>query len=323
MDTAGSIRQLVPSKFIFQLIVTLNTENMNLFKSLILFTVFSFGAFCVCAQDTNTLSLLDSITPKDVQYTYGTFKSTRIINGHSNERMPKGQLDVRFEHRFGLINQGYYEFYGLDQSNTLISLEYGIKDWIMVGLNRASLDKTVSGFTKFSILRQSKGAIEMPVSMSLLLSTSIVGTRWTDPTRDNLFSSRISYATQLIFARKFNENLSLQLAPIWIHRNLVTAVIDKNDQFALGIGSRYKISRRASINLEYYPMLSPSWNHSTTYRNGLAVGIDIETGGHVFQLMLSNTQGMIEKTFVTETTGNWLKGDLHLGFNISRVFSLK
>lgn len=296
---------------------------MNQYKSLMVSVFINFGAFCVHAQEINSLQMLDSITPKAVQYTYGTFKSTRVINGHSNERMPEGQLDVRFEHRFGLINQGYYEFYGLDQSNTLISLEYGIKDWIMVGLNRASLDKTVSGFTKFSILRQSKGAIEMPVSISLLLGTSIVGTRWKDPTRNNLFSSRISYTTQLIFARKLNENLSLQLAPIWIHRNLVAAVVDKNDQFALGIGSRYKISRRASINLEYYPVLSPTWDHSTTYRNALAVGIDIETGGHVFQLMLSNTQGMIEKTFITETTGNWLKGDLHLGFNISRVFSLK
>jgi len=296
---------------------------MNQYKSLIVIVFISFGTFCIRAQEINSLQMLDSITPKAVQYTYGTFKSTRVINGHSNERMPEGQLDVRFEHRFGLINQGYYEFYGLDQSNTLISLEYGIKDWIMVGLNRASLDKTVSGFTKFSILRQSKGAVEMPVSMSLLLGTSIVGTRWKDPTRDNLFSSRISYTTQLIFARKLNENLSLQLAPIWIHRNLVALVIDKNDQFALGIGSRYKISRRASINLEYYPILNTSWDHSTTYRNALAVGIDIETGGHVFQLMLSNTQGMIEKTFITETTGNWLKGDLHLGFNISRVFSLK
>jgi len=296
---------------------------MNQYKFLLVSVLVNFGVFCIHAQEINSLQMLDSITPKAAQYTYGTFKSTRIINGHSNERMPEGQLDVRFEHRFGLINQGYYEFYGLDQSNTLISLEYGIKDWIMVGINRASLDKTVSGFTKFSILRQSTGAIEMPVSMSLLLGTSIVGTRWKDPTRDNLFSSRISYTTQLIFARKLNENLSFQLAPVWIHRNLVALVIDKNDQFALGIGSRYKISRRASINLEYYPVLSPTWDHSTTYRNALAVGIDIETGGHVFQLMLSNTQGMIEKTFITETTGNWLKGDLHLGFNISRVFSLK
>lgn len=275
------------------------------------------------AQEGYMLNMLDSIAPQRIQYTYGTFKSTRVINGHSNERMPEGQLDMRIEHRFGQINQGYYEFFGLDQSNTFLSLEYGIKNWVMVGVNRASLDKTVSGFTKFSILRQSTGQIVMPVSVSFLLETSVVGTKWLYPERNNLFSSRVSYTSQLIVARKFNENFSLQLAPVWIHRNLVPATIDSNDMFALGVASRYKISRRTSINVEYYPVLSPSWDHAVSYRNSLSVGFDIETGGHVFQLMLSNTTGMIEKAFITETTGRWQDGDLHLGFNISRVFSLK
>jgi len=297
---------------------------MDFFKKHGWLLLFSFLSPLVQAQEVNLLNMLDSIAPQKVQYTYGTFKSTRVINGHSNERMPEGQLDFRIEHRFGLINQGYYEFFGLDQSNTFFAVEYGIKNWVMVGLNRSSLDKTVSGFTKFSLLRQSTGAIVMPVSVSILLGTSVAGMKWQYPDRNNLFSSRVSYTNQVIIARKFNENLSLQFAPIWIHRNLVPTIIDKNDMFALGIASRYKISRRTSINLEYYPVISPSWNHqNTSYRNSLSIGFDIETGGHVFQLMLSNTMGMIEKTFVTETTGNWLNGDVHLGFNISRVFSLK
>jgi len=296
---------------------------MDFYKKQRLLFLLSFIAPFIQAQEVNMLNMLDSIAPQKVQYAYGTFKSTRVLNGHSNERMPEGQLDVRIEHRFGLINQGYYEFFGLDQSNTLLSMEYGIKNWVMVGLNRASLDKTVSGFTKFSIFRQSTGEIVMPVSVSFLLETSVIGTKWLYPERDNLFSSRVSYISQLIIARKFNENLSLQLAPVWIHRNLVPAIIDSNDMFALGIASRYKISRRTSFNVEYYPVLSPSWNHAASYRNSLSVGFDIETGGHVFQLLLSNTTGMIEKAFITETTGKWLNGDLHLGFNISRVFSLK
>lgn len=296
---------------------------MDFYKKQRLLFLLSFIAPLIQAQEVNMLNMLDSIAPQKVQYAYGTFKSTRVLNGHSNERMPEGQLDVRIEHRFGLINQGYYEFFGLDQSNTLLSMEYGIKNWVMVGLNRASLDKTVSGFTKFSIFRQSAGEIMMPVSVSVLLETSVVGTKWLYPERDNLFSSRVSYISQLIIARKFNENLSLQVAPVWIHRNLVPAIIDSNDMFALGIASRYKISRRTSFNVEYYPVLSPSWNHATSYRNSLSVGFDIETGGHVFQLLLSNTTGMIEKAFITETTGKWLNGDLHLGFNISRVFSFK
>ena len=283
----------------------------------------SFITPLIQAQDVNMLNMLDSIAPQKVQYAYGTFKSTRVINGHSNERMPERQLDVRIEHRFGLINQGYSEFFGLDQSNTLLSLEYGVKNWMMVGLNRTSLDKTVSGFTKFTLFRQCTGQTEMPVSVSLLLETSVIGTKWQYPERDNLFSSRVSYTTQLIVARKVNENLSLQLAPVWIHRNLVPAIIDRNDMFALGIASRYKISRRTSLNVEYYPVLSPSWNHAQMYQNSLSIGFDIETGGHVFQILLSNTSGMIEKAFVTEATGKWLNGDIHLGFNISRVFSFK
>ena len=281
----------------------------NTFKAFSLLLVWTFTFFQLLAQET--------------QYTYDTFKSTRVLNGHSNELMPEGQLDFRVEHRFGRINQGYYEFFGLDQSNTFLSLEYGIKDWLEVGLNRASLDKTVSGFAKFSLLRQCTGAKIMPVSISALIETSIVGTKWEFPDRNNLFSSRVSYTSQLILARKFNEHFSLQLAPLWIHRNLVPAVQDKNDMFALGIGSRYNISDMSSINVEYYPVIGPSWNHNTHYQNALSVGFDIKTGRHVFQLMLSNTMGMIEKSFVTETTGNWLKGDLHLGFNISRVFSIK
>jgi len=276
------------------------------------------------AQEADLLSMLDSITPKEIQYTYGTFKSTRVLNGHSNERMPEGQLDFRIEHRFGLINQGYYEFFGLDQATTLFSLEYGIKDWVMLGINRASLDKTVSGFVKLSLLRQSTGALIMPVSVSMLLGTSVTGTKWAYPERNNYFSSRFSYASQLIIARKFNEGFSLQLSPVWIHRNLVPAIIDKNDMFALGISARYKLSRRISFNGEYYPVLGTSWNHqNTNYTNALSFGFDIETGGHVFQIILSNSSGMIEKTFITETTGKWLNGDIHLGFNISRVFSLK
>ncbi|HET7732737.1 MAG TPA: DUF5777 family beta-barrel protein, partial [Paludibacter sp.] len=160
---------------------------MDICKKQRLLFLLSFIASFIQAQEVNMLNMLDSIAPQKVQYTYGTFKSTRVLNGHSNERMPQGQLDVRIEHRFGLINQGYYEFFGLDQSNTLLSMEYGIKNWVMVGLNRASLDKTVSGFTKFSIFRQSTGQVVMPVSVSVLLETSVIGTKWLHPERDNLF----------------------------------------------------------------------------------------------------------------------------------------
>jgi hypothetical protein len=238
--------------------------------------------------------------------------------------MPQKQLDFRVSHRFGRVNQGYYQFFGLDQASTFLSLEYGITDWVMLGLNRASLEKTVTGFAKFSILRQSSGVKNMPVSLSYFGSASVNGLKWSEPTRTNYFSSRLNYTHQLLIGRKFNEQISLQIAPTLIHRNLVPTALDNNDLFAFGMGGRYKLTSRVSFNVEYYPVIRPSWNYTDTqYKNCFSVGFDIETGGHVFQLMLSNSQGMIEKSFIGETTGDWLKGDMHLGFNISRVFSFK
>ncbi|MFT3754110.1 MAG: DUF5777 family beta-barrel protein [Paludibacter sp.] len=278
----------------------------------------------VSLAQTDLLNMIDSITPKQTQYTYGTFKSTRVINGHSIERMPEKQLDFRVSHRFGLISQGYEQFFGLDQGTIFISLEYGIKNWVMVGLNRASTEKTVSGFTKFSILRQSSGAINMPVSFSYFVSANVNGLKWTDPNRANYFYSRLTYTHQLLIARKFNEQFSLQVSPTLIHRNLVPTALDNNDLFAVGISGRYKLSRRIAFNVEYYPVISPFWNYvDPKYTNSFSVGFDIETGGHVFQLMLSNSVGMIEKAFIAETTDSWFKGNIHLGFNISRVFSFK
>lgn len=295
----------------------------NSLSKIYLLFLFLNTIFLVSAQN-DLLNMLDSISPVRTEYAYGTFKSTRVLNGHSVERMPQGQLDFRVEHRFGLMNQGYYEFFGLDQGSTFLSLEYGITDWVMLGLNRASFEKTVSGFAKFSILRQSTGAVNMPVSMSYFVSTSVNGLKWTNPTLTNYFYSRLNYTHQLLIARKFNEQFSLQIAPTLIHRNLVPTALDNNDLFALGLAGRYKLSRRISFNVEYYPVVKPFWNYNNTeFKNCFSIGLDLETGGHVFQLLISNSQGMIEKSFIAETTGNWFNGDIHLGFNISRVFSFK
>jgi hypothetical protein len=276
------------------------------------------------AQDDDISKMLDSISPEEVQYAYGTFKATRIIDGHSIERMPNGQLDFRIAHRFGQINKGAYELFGLDQSTMFIGLEYGINNWLMVGLDRTTYEKTVNSFLKFSILRQCSGAKNMPVSLSYLASMNVNGLKWANPDRKNYFSSRLTYVNQLLVARKFGEKISLQIAPTWIHKNLVPTAMDDNDIFAVGVAGRYKLTRRIAFNAEYYPVIRPVWNISAgSATNCLSLGFDIETGGHVFQLFVSNSIGMLEKTFIGETTGKWSKGDLHFGFNISRVFSFK
>jgi hypothetical protein len=291
----------------------------SLFFVLLIFT--SVSAF---SQD-DLMDQLNASAEPEINYTTATFKSTRVINGHSIERMREKQLDFRISHRFGLINSGAYELWGLDQANIHFSLEYGITDWLMVGIGRGTYQKTFDGFTKLSLLRQSSGAVNMPVSVSVFISAAMRTQKWPeDTTRTNYFSSNMAYCYQVLVGRKFGPRFSAQLSPTLVHKNLTKTELDPNDSYSLGFGGRMKITSRLSLNAEYYYVVKPFNYYPTveTY-NPLAIGIDLETGGHVFQIMLTNSLAMIEKGFITETTGQWKKGDIHLGFNISRVFSFK
>jgi len=284
--------------------------------------ILSLIPFSIFAQD-DLMDLLNKNAPAEINYATATFKSTRIMNGHSIERMHPGQLDFRISHRFGTLNTGAYNLWGLDQANIHFSLEYGLLNWLMIGVGRGTYEKTFDGFAKFTILRQSTGAKEMPVSLSAFSSVAINSLKWTDTERTNYFSSRLSYVAQVLVARKFSSSLSFQLTPSYVHRNMVPTELDPNDLFALGAGGRMKLSKRISFNAEYYLLANPKDYMSQQIYNPLSVGVDIETGGHVFQIILTNSLAMIEKGFIGETTGSWAKGDIHLGFNISRVFNLK
>ncbi len=272
----------------------------------------------------NLESLLMEQMEQPTQYTYATFKATRILNGHSIERTNEGQLDFRISHRFGRINSGAYEFFGLDQANIHLSLEYGIKDWLMVGIGRGTFEKTVNGFTKFSIFRQSRGIRNMPVSISYMSGIYVNGLRWEDPEDQLDFYHRLSFVQQVLIARKISPGFSIQLAPSYLHQNLVEGTSDPNDLFAIGAGTRIKLSRRISMNAEYYYLFKPDNEIlSKAIFNPLSLGIDIETGGHVFQIIFTNSLGMEEHAFLGNTTGRWLDGDIHIGFNISRMFQIK
>jgi opacity protein-like surface antigen len=274
------------------------------------------------AQDLD--SLLNSMMAEETVYTMATFKSTRIMNGHSIERMREGSMDFRISHRFGTINSGAYEFFGLDVANIHLGLEYGITDWVMIGIGRGTFEKTVDGFSKFSILRQSSGSRNMPVSVSYLASLFVNGLRWPDPELDYEFKHRLSYVHQVMIGRKFSPGFSLQVTPSYLHQNLVAGAEDPNDIFAIGAGTRIKLTNRISFNAEYFYLLNiDSDQLSTPVYDPLSLGFDIETGGHVFQIVVTNSVGMREHAFLGHTTGRWLDGDIHLGFNVSRVFQLK
>jgi hypothetical protein len=290
----------------------------RLIKSTLCIILF-FWQINAYAQD-DLMNLIKDTVP-DVEPVRSIFNGTRIINGHSVETRGAGTLEVIFMHRFGPLNSGAYNFWGLDEAWIRLGLEYSITDDLTIGIGRSSYEKTYDGFLKYRFLEQTKGARNFPFTATAFVSMAINTLKPTDPEQEIQFSSRLSYAYQVLMARKFNKNLSLQLMPTLIHRNLVATPEENNDIFALGFGGRYKVSRRLALTLEYFYQ----FNNNTEQVNydALGVGLEIETGGHVFQIVFSNSRAMIEKSFITETTGNFFDGDIHLGFNITRAFYLK
>ena len=294
------------------------------FVSITFFMLIILFSHSAKSQDLD--SLMEKAVKPQTVYATATFKSTRVVNGHSVERMKRNQLEFRVSHRFGEINTGSYDFWGLDQGTIHLALEYGLTDWLEIGIGRSTFEKTVDGFGKVSLLRQSTGANNMPIHLSYLASTEVISLN-TDPAMKQNFSSRMAFVQQLLLARKFNESFSLQLTPTFIHRNIVPTEIEHNDLFSLGMGGRYKLSKRIALNVEYFYVYRGSKgiytgvDKPTKYYNPLSVGIDIETGGHVFQVMITNSQAMREGGFIGKTSGSWGDRGIRLGFNISRVFS--
>lgn len=267
------------------------------------------------AQDDllNELSKQDSAQTVPVT---ATFKSTRIVNGQSVETMKKKHLDFRISHRFGKLNSGAYQFFGLDQATMRLGFEYGLTDDLMIGVGRSTSQKVYDFFGKYKLLKQTSGARNIPVSVTLFGGT---GVATVDKERE--FQDKLYYTAQVLIARKFGERLSLQLSPTYLYRTMPDVTGDEKVLFAVGIGGRFKLSKRVSLNGEYFYTAREKNTLTAPYHDSMSFGVDIETGGHVFQLHFTNSLGMIEKQFIGETAGSWGKGDIHYGFNISRTFS--
>ncbi len=289
------------------------------------------GAFLSYAQDED--SLLDLLGDDEPTQDFATagFKTTRIINGNSFEMNAHGVLDFKISHRFGYVNGGLSEMFGLDAANIRIGLDYGVTPWLNVGVGRTNVGKFYDGFVKARILRQQTGKKNIPVHLlfvSDLAITSLSTERMlADLGLTGIYDefpiyNRLFYTHQIILGRKFSEGLSAQLMPTLVHRNFVSNSTVSNDVFALGVGARAKLTKRVALNAEYYYVLPDQLDHTQNFRNSLSIGFDIETGGHVFQLHFTNSRGMVENAFITETRGNWLAGDFSFGFNVSRVFTV-
>jgi hypothetical protein len=251
-------------------------------------------------------------------YALQAFKGTRIVNGNSVETKGKGELEFIFSHRFGRINSGSYNFWGLDDAFVRLGLEYGITDKLGVGIGRSSTDKTFDGYLKYKIFKQSKGDVNFPITVTAVGSGYIQTSPQAKFNPQIETSDRLAYSVSLLMARRINSNLSLQLAPVFVHRNTVTQPFENNDDFALGLGGRYKITRSVALSGEYYYRVNAQ-EGSMNY-DAIGCGIDIETGGHVFQLIFTNSLGMFDRSIVSETQGDFFNGDVHFGFNITRTF---
>jgi hypothetical protein len=276
---------------------------------------------CINAQDD--MDMLADLGEDStlVEYATASYKSSRIINSISLENTAEGVLDLRISHRFGSMNTGVDEFFGLDNANTRIGFDYGVTPWLMIGIGRSTFEKAYDGFFKAKILRQSTGAKNMPVSLQFFSSVMINSLKAANPAQD-LFTSRMGYTFQAILGRKLSKNSTIQIMPTLVHRNFVETKAESNDVFLIGIGGRQKVGRRSAVTYELHYVL-PNQLAPQYVNYSFSVGIDIETGGHVFQLFLTNSAGMNEQQFLTQNTGDWADGDIRIGFNISRVFTVK
>ncbi len=266
------------------------------------------------------LSILEEDEEETVEYATASFKTNRVINLHSLENTAKGVLDFKIGHRFGFINSGIDELFGLDNATMRLGFNLGLTDNFVIGLGRSTFEKTVDGYLKYRFLRQSSGAKNMPITAAAVFTSAVRTIPLSDPNRENIFKHRLAYTYQLIIGRKFSENFTLQLSPTLVHRNLVETAVEENDVLAIGIAARQKLTKRVTLNAEYVYVLPDQLGEQ--YKNSFSIGFDIETGGHVFQLHFTNSTSMVEKGYIGETVGDWLDGDIHFGFNVSRVFTL-
>lgn len=283
-----------------------------------------FLPFCLLAQDDLLNEIDMSEESKEVT---SAFKSLKIINLESTKLASKGDFYFIVAHRFDYFNNGFDDFFGLDNANTQLKFLYGISEGLTVQIARSGFQKTIDGAVKYRLLAQEKEGFPFTI---VGFSSIAVNTELRKEDFPLLkFENRLSYVHQVLVSRKMNDRLSLQIAPTFFHENTLSDILDENNQvilpnpqdnsqFALGLGGRFKLTNRWSINADYAAHLNRA--SQSIYKNPLAIGVDLETGGHVFQMHFTNARAMHESGFLGQTTGSWGKGEIAFGFNLVRVF---
>lgn len=271
------------------------------------------------AQDSTDLSSIIGGNATTKEYVKSAFKSTRVINGHSMEFLAPGTMDFRILHRFGELSNGINNFFGLDEASMRMGFDFGLKRNLMAGVGRSTFRKELDGYIKYAAISQATGPGGSPVTVALVGGMTVNTTPYTDTSRKNLFSYRVAYYYQAIIGRKFSNALTLQVTPTMVHTNFTPTSVP-TDQYSVGLGGRFKFSKRMALTVDYFYRVN---GRNDEHFDPLSIGVDIETGGHVFQLHFSNATGMNERAFMNETLSSWGKGEIRFGFNLSRIFQLK
>ena len=276
-----------------------------------LFLLFSVMLF----SQEDLLSEIDTDADAPV-YASAVFKGLKVINFESTKLVAKGGFNFIVSHRFGTVKNGFENLFGLDEAVTHLNFVYGISDNFNVSASRSSNQKIYDVGTKFGLLKQQQG--KMPFTVvgyaSVLANTALN----TDNLAKLRFEHRLSYVGQLLISRKITKELSLLVAPTFFHDNYVIDDLQENSQYAVAFGSRYKLGKRLSVNMEYGMHLNRS--ATSLYNNPFSIGVDLETGGHIFQLHFTNSQSMNTNGVFGNSTGDWGEGDVYFGFNLARSF---
>ncbi len=275
----------------------------------------SLSLFSQSLEDVVDETFKDST---DTEIIDATFKSIRLINSHTIKNPSKNDFYLLISHRFGYVTDGFSEMFGMDNANIRLGFEYGISDRIALGYGRSTFNKNYDFYARYKLLKQSSGNNSIPLSLSLLGVTNISSAKWPVSSRDYLFSHRMSYTFQILIARKLSNAISIQIMPTYIHRNLVETIEEENDIYAFGIGGRIKFTKRLAFTYEYHYSI-PAVT-TDIYFNPLSVGLDIETGGHVFQLFFTNASATFDAGFIPQTSSDWLDNQIRFGFNLLRTF---
>ncbi|WP_236548007.1 DUF5777 family beta-barrel protein [Polaribacter septentrionalilitoris] len=296
---------------------------MNSKHFFLILTCIFFVDFNANAQDL--LKKLDKEFTNIPLYEIATFKTTRIGLGQSIETRKKGALEISLYNRYWDKPNTQSQSFLADEVNTRYGLAFSFSDNFTIGFGYSNFDKISDGYLKYRIIRQRINSKKMPISITLVQNFSH---RKFKNTNANLYSpnsseNRYAFSTQALIARKFSPELSLQVAPTFIHRATPNSSNDSKSQFAIGFGGRQKIGAHTSIVSEYFYVANTIKSMGTF--NSFLVGINWEVSDLMLQFHLTNARNFAEDTFISQTTNNFNFKDpnLHFGFNATFILHTK